>query len=153
MDELVKFAKRELALLRSSDEPDEMQDVIEKHVLDIVQMFADAGHSGSSANYTINILEKVLRFEPVTPLTGADDEWTDLDYDGDMKAQNKRCGHVFKRADGTTYDSEAIIFQHQDGTCFTSGNSRKNITFPYRPSREYVKVDEQGNPLNMEQSK
>ncbi len=37
----------------------------------------------------------------MTPLTGADDEWTALDYGPDMAAQNKRCPHVFGARDGT----------------------------------------------------
>lgn len=151
-DVMISFAKEELRRLRSSNEPDEMQDMIDKHVLAIVQLFSDEGHSGSSAPYVVNILEKVLRFEPVTPLTGDDAEWTELNYGGDMKAQNKRCGHVFKRADGTAYDSEARIFEHADGTCYTSRDSRKDITFPYRPTREYVKVDNDGNVITQEQT-
>lgn len=144
MSNLVDFAKRELAILRSSDEPDDMQDMIDTHLLAIVQLFADEGHSGSSASYTISILEKILRFEPVTPLTGGDNEWVVLDYDSDMMAQNNRCPHVFKRADGTAYDSEAYIFEDEGGSCFTSKDSRKDITFPYRPTQIRVKVDAQG---------
>ena len=151
-DVMISFAKEELRRLRSSDEPDEMQDMIDKHVLAMVQLFSDEGHSGSSASYSVAILEKVLRFEPVTPLTGDDEEWTILEYDDDMRAQNKRCSHVFRRADGTAYDIEARIFQHEDGTCYTSRDSRKDITFPYRPTREYVKVDNDGNVITQEQT-
>lgn len=138
MSEMINFAKRELALLRSSDEADEMQDMMDNHILDIVQRFSDEGHSGFSAGHAVSILEKVLRFEPVTPLTGADDEWTKLDYGENMAAQNKRCSHVFKRADGTAYDCEAVIFREPSGACFTSKDSSRDITFPYRPTREYV---------------
>lgn len=137
-DVMIDFAKRELATLRSSDEPNEMQDMIEKHVLEMVKLFSDEGHSGSSASYTISILEKVLRFEPITPLTGEEDEWTELGYGPDMFAQNKRCSHVFKRADGSAYDCEAVIFRDPDGSCFTSKGSSRDVTFPYRPTREYV---------------
>ncbi len=139
MGNLMDHAKREMALLRSG-EPDEMQDAIDKCVFDIVAVFHEQGHSGSSAPYVISCVEKVLRFEPITPLTGADDEWTLLDFGGDMVAQNKRCGHVFRRADGTAYDSEGRIFREPDGSCFTSKDSRVDITFPYRPTREYVDV-------------
>jgi len=139
-DVMIDYAKEELRRLRSDDgEADEMQDMLEKHVLEIVQLFSNAGHSGFSASYTVNILEKLLRFEPITPLSGDDDEWTVLGYGGgDMMAQNRRCGHVFKRDDGTAYDSEAIIFREPSGSCFTSKDSRRDVTFPYRPTREYV---------------
>lgn len=140
MSNMVEFAKNELRLLRSGNEPDEMQDMMDAHIVGMVEKFADQGHSGFSASYAVGILEKVLRFEPVTPLTGEDDEWTALDYGDDMAAQNKRCSHVFKRKDGTAYDIEAVIFENADGSRFTSKGSRRNITFPYRPTREYVKV-------------
>lgn len=138
MSNLLAHAKHELSLLRGGDEPDEMQDAIEAHILKMVELFADEGHTGMSAGYAIQILEKVLRYEPITPLTGADDEWTDLEYAPDMKYQNKRCGHVFKGADGRAYDSEGRIFRDPDGSCYTSQGSRVYIEFPYTPKREYV---------------
>lgn len=138
MGQMLEFAKEELRRLRSSDEPDEMQDMMDAHILRMVQTFSDEGHSGFSAGYAISILEKVLRFEPVTPLTGADDEWNEVSSGPDMTHQNRRCGHVFKRADGTAYDSEAVIFRDPSGACYTSRDSRRDITFPYQPTREYV---------------
>lgn len=139
MSNMVDFAKEELRRLRG-DDPDEMQDMMDAHILRMVQAFADEGHSGFSASYAVSILEKVLRFEPITPLTGDEDEWCALDYEPDMAAQNKRCSHVFRRSDGTAYDIEAVIFRDSDGACFTSGDSRRDISFPYRPAREYVDV-------------
>lgn len=139
MSNLLKHAEHELALLRGKDaEPDEMQDAIEQHILAMVKLFSEEGHSGSSASYAIQILEKVLRFEPVTPLTGEDDEWNDLGYAPDMKYQNKRCGHVFKGEDGRAYDGEGIIFRDPDGSCYTGAGSRVYIEFPYRPTKKYV---------------
>lgn len=138
---LVLHAQRELALLRTGDEPDPMQDAIEANVIAIVRAFASEGHSGSSAAYTLYIIKKVLAFEPVTPLSGADDEWMSLGYDDDMEAQNTRCSHVFKRADGTAYDSQARVFEDPDGSRWTNSDSRVDITFPYIPTQEIVKRD------------
>jgi hypothetical protein len=140
MSNLEDYAKRELALLRRpGDEPDEMQDAIEANILKMVAMFAYEGHSGSSASYTISILEKILRFEPVTPLTGADDEWNEIDPDC---FQNNRCGRVFKDSkDGQAYDSQGRVFTDPDGYSYTSTDSRVPVTFPYRPKIEYVQVE------------
>lgn len=129
----ISFAKSELARIRSS-EPDEMQDAIEKHVLKMVRAFSDEGHSGSSASYTIGILEKVLRFEPLTPLTGDDDEWNEV---GEGYWQNRRCSHIF-RDDTGTYDSQGRVFVEPDGCAYTSRESRVYVTFPYTPKTEYV---------------
>lgn len=133
----IMFAKHELSLLRDpTGEPDHMQDAIEEHVLKMVRAFSDEGHSGSSASYAIGILEKVLRFEPVTPLTGADDEWNEV---GEGHWQNRRCGHVFKDADGRAYDGNGRVFVDPDGCAYTNRDSRVYITFPYRPVTQYVR--------------
>jgi hypothetical protein len=132
---LYRHAERELPATG-----DEMHDSMSQDLREIVLVFGTQGHSGFSAGYARHALEKLLAFEPLLPLTGDDDEWVTLDYDGDMQAQNKRCSHVFKRRDGTAYDSEGIVFEDEDGSCFTSGGSRVDITFPYTPKRTYVKV-------------
>ena len=136
---LVEFARDELARI-GSGEPDEMQEAMNAHILRMVETFADEGHSGFSAAYAVGILQRLLRFEPLTPLTGEEDEWVVLDYGDEMAAQNKRCPHVFRRADGTAYDGEAVIFREPSGACFTNSDSRRDITFPYTPAREYVDV-------------
>ena len=150
---LLDFAKRELDLVgMTEDNPDEMNQMMRKHILHMVEEFSDEGHSGFSAAYAINILEKLLRFEPLTPLTGSDEEWNRLDYSpDDMKSQNKRCSHVFKGVDGRAYDSEGIIFydwvkDEETGQLrkshFTGSGSRVYIEFPYVPTREYRERDE-----------
>lgn len=128
---------------------DEMQEMICKHVMKLLEVFADEGHSGSSAPYAINLFKQLASFEPVAPLTGEDWEWTDVsEYGGRDDGplfQNKRCGHVFKDNDGA-YDSDGIIWYdwHTDEetgekykTHFTSRESRVPVTFPYTPKREY----------------
>lgn len=119
---------------------DEMQNMMRAHLIRMGQLFAAEGHSGFSASYALAALEKLLNFEPLGPLTGEPDEWVWLDYGEEMKAQNKRCGHVFMRVDGTAYDSEGRIFREPDGCCFTSKGSAVDIAFPYTPTREYVDV-------------
>ena|SRR5690554_3155914 len=119
---------------------DEMQNMMRAHLVRMGQLFALEGHSGFSANYAIAALGRLLNFEPWGPLTGEEDEWKWIDYGDEMKAQNKRCGHVFMRADGTAYDSLGRVFRHPDGACFTSKGSAVDITFPYTPKREYVDV-------------
>lgn len=131
---------------------DEMQEDICKHVLNLLQVFSDEGHSGSTAPYTVNVFSKLAMFEPLVPLTGEDWEWHEVD---NGMLQNRRCGHVFKE-NGKAFDVQGIIFQedHTDPetgetftTSFTSYKSRVDVTFPYTPTRTYVKVDKDGNPL------
>lgn len=116
-----------------------MQDRIRDSVLNVAAVFALEGHSGSSAPYTVGLIEKALSFEPFGPLTGAEAEW-DEPYDGEGTRQNKRCSHVFQDASGAAYDIEGRIFSEPGGVCFTNSESRVPVTFPYTPKREYVDV-------------
>jgi hypothetical protein len=129
---------------------DEMQGWVCDHVLKLLDAFADEGHSGSSAPYTINIFSKLAKFEPIVPVTGEDWEWVDVD---DGTYQNKRCSHLFKQADrfdGQAYDIDGKIFwewykSDLDGgeiskSSFTNSDSAVPIEFPYTPKTEYVFV-------------
>lgn len=110
---------------------------IQENVIELLRVFSEQGHSGSSAPYCIRMFEKLANFEPLVPLTGADDEWNEVS--GGVW-QNNRCSHVFKEADGRAYDMDGRIFRQPDGCCFTNRDSRVYITFPYTPTREYVDV-------------
>lgn len=138
---LVTFAENELNILIDKCEDEEakgMQKLISNDILQIVEVFSQQGHSGFSANYAINLINKLLRYEPISPLTGADDEWNKLDYADNIKYQNKRCPRVFKDAEGKAYDIEGKIFS-EDGECwYTSKESKVFIEFPYIPKTEEV---------------
>lgn len=132
----IEYAKRELAKIGGENEP--MQALMNKNILEIIEVFSNQGHSGFSANYALSALERLLRFKPLAPLTGEDDEWNEV-YDGTY--QNKRCSSVFKHKDGTVTDNDAIVVSDNGGiTWFTSGSFRKEITFPYAPPTHAEKV-------------
>ena len=147
MSNLEKYAKNELELAGFYDDDAFYgKGVMAEAVLKLIRILGDEGHSGASASFAISIFEKLARFEPLTPLTGEDDEWADQGY----TFQNKRCMHVFKDSkDGQAYDIEGIVFydlikkQNDNGivetaksyyTCF---QSRVPVTFPYVPTKEY----------------
>ena len=123
----------------------EMQGMICDHVLKLLQVFSDEGHSGSSAPYAANMFKKLAMYEPIAPLTGEDWEWTLLDYGVDPKWQNKRCSRVFKDADGVAYDIEGIVFydwfedenHERHKSHYTCRESRVPVTFPYTPTTVY----------------
>lgn len=141
---LVLHAENELNILLNKcedEEGKELQKVMNNDILEIVEAFSNQGHSGVSAGYAISLLQKLLKYEPITPLTGNDDEWNKLDYGDDIKYQNKRCSRVFKNADGQAYDSEGKIFSDDGGkSWYQSKDSRVNITFPYIPHTEKIIV-------------
>ena len=90
---------------------DEYNAAMRKHILGMVKLFSKEGHSGFSAPYAIDILSKVLRFKPLSPLTGEDDEWNNVrDYGGEPHYQNKRLSSVFKDANGDVYNIDGKVF-------------------------------------------
>lgn len=137
---IIEYAESELALIgMGKDTEDEMNKAMHDHIITMVKAFADEGHSGMSAGYALSILKRVLAYEPLTPLTGNDDEWIDHGH----CMQNKRCSRVFKQADrfdGQPYDIEGRVFREPNGSCYTSRDSCVLVTFPYTPKTEYVDV-------------
>lgn len=132
---------------------DEMQEMICNHVLALLAVFSDEGHSGSTAPYAINLFSKLAKFDPIVPLTGEDWEWSNVsDVSGSETYQNKRCSAVFKSADrfnGQPYYIEGKVFwewykSDEDGkmskSSYTGRDSHVPIEFPYTPKTEYVFV-------------
>ncbi len=128
---------------------DEMQEAICNHVLELIKVFSDEGHSGSTAPYTIDLFKKLAMFEPIVPLTGEDWEWTEIarEMSGSNNGtvyQNKRCSRVFKDDDGA-YDIDGKVFYNwytnENGKRFksyyTSRDSRVPVSFPYTPTTVY----------------
>lgn len=147
----LRHARDEWAItfpLTGDPDGDRMQARMGQNVLDMVATFGLQGHSGFSASYAQRYIEKALRFEPFSPLTGADSEWGEpFDYNG--CSQNKRLSRVFRDADGRAYDTEGKVFEEPSGSRYTGKGSRVYITFPYTPTTEIVKVDENGEPIHV----
>lgn len=143
MSSLVEHAKREFLALGYKpidEEEDGPNKWIQENVLELLRVFSEQGHSGSSAPYCVGMFKKLAMYEPLGPLTGEDNEWHEV---GDGVFQNTRCSHVFKQADrfdGQAYDINGRIFREPNGACYTSSESRVPVTFPYTPKSEYVDV-------------
>jgi len=136
------FARREL--LAAGMDPDGPEDDpntwMAQGTLALIALFAEQGHSGSSAPFAIKLFSKLAAQEPWGPLKGDDAEWMEV---GPGVFQNLRCSHVFKQADrfdGQAYDLDGRIFREPSGACYTSRDSMVPITFPYTPTRVYVDV-------------
>lgn len=125
---------------------DEMQKMICEHVIKLLDVFADEGHSGSSAPYAISLFEKLVKFEPIAPLTGEDWEWTEV---AEGVFQNKRASRVFKQFDrfsGQAYDIDGKVFWEwyvdeagdKHKSYYTCSESHTPVEFPYTPTTEYV---------------
>lgn len=134
---------------------DEMQKDICLNILGLLAVFENAGHSGSSAPYTINLFTRLAMFKPIAPLTGEDWEWEHVyDHpDTGPTYQNKRCSSVFKDKNGA-YDIDGIVFwdwyKNDEGemrkSYFTGYGSRVPVTFPYakpdKPKYQFSPTEE-----------
>lgn len=135
--DLHDYAVREMDNAWPESEP--MQDTIKQGILDIIDVFSAQGHSGMSAVYTLNILNRLLRWKPISPLTGEDDEWNEPYGYGlgtEVCQQNKRCSSVFRRNfdNATAYDIDGKVFSDDGGkTFYSTFESRIPVTFPYTP--------------------
>lgn len=110
MSNLELHAKKEMEIAGLFGKDSDYGGLLGEAVMKMVKVFADEGHTGLSANMAINIFQKVARFEPLTPLTGADNEWMEV---GPGIFQNTRCSHVFKEG-GEAYDSNGKIFREPE---------------------------------------
>jgi len=152
---LLSYAESELDRIGMTDDGD-MNGMMRKHLLHMVEEFSKEGHSGFSASYALQCLEKLLRFKPLSPLTGEDDEWYEHNYGESGKTyQNKRCSSVFKESkDGEAYDIDGRVFwewyrDEETGepvkSYYTNRDSRVFVTFPYdvpdKPIYEYRQSD------------
>jgi hypothetical protein len=100
MSNLVDHARRELELI--GEEP-----WIVEGLLKVVEAFAEMGHSGGSASIAIPMINSLLQFQNLSPLTDDADEWirhTEEVWGAKGGVwQNKRNPEAFSNDGGKTY--------------------------------------------------
>jgi hypothetical protein len=114
---LIEQAKSEMAR-NNFDEEDS------RVMIEILEKFFGQWDSGGAVYAAAPVLQRLIAGKPLSPLTGADDEWVVHDFDDDCYAQNVRCSSVFKRRDGSAYDIASGL--------------RVPVTFPYWPDKAEV---------------
>ena len=143
---LMKHAKKELERIGAfSEEGDFYGGMTGKAVMELVETFSKQMHSIMSANIVLQLFNRVANWEPLSPLQGTEDEWSDLIDSYDGSRQNKRCSRVFMSKDGQGYDIRGKIFREPDGVCYTSKDSTVPVTFPYTPKTKYIDVPKQAD--------
>lgn len=143
---MIEWAKSELDRLLVDGDEDGMQKEINKDILDIVDKFANQGHSGFSASYALGIIKNLLAWKPITPINGEDDEWCEPYYG--TTQQNKRCSAVFRENydNSTAYYIDGKVFSDDGGkTWFSKGGrgSSTPVVFPFTvPEKpEYIIIE------------
>ena len=118
----------------------DMQKLMCDQVIELLDVFSSHGHSGSSYGYAISLFDKLARFKLITPLTGKDDEWNDVNED---YTQNNRLSSVFKESSGKSYDIDGRVYwewyENEEGEVykshFSKGGDRFYIKFPYEQKK------------------
>lgn len=142
-----KHAKAEMEAL-AKHTPDHVLKGMEEEIVALADAFGRSGQSGGSYGYVAEALSIIVKTtcmqEPVTPLTGEDDEWGDIsEMAGEPMLQNKRCTSLFKKGDIVTC-VEAVVFV-ADNHAF-SGNvegisSVQAVkSFPFVPKTFHIPV-------------
>lgn len=116
---LVPHARRELELAHLFDPDADYGGLVAGGVLDLVRLFASQGHSGGSAMLTLELFDRLARFDVLTPLTGHPAEWMEV---GDGMFQSRRKSSTFWRAgEATWYDLDDV----QNGQAMTPNQPKE----------------------------
>lgn len=117
---IIERAKTELVAVNFGEDDSRV-------MIEIMEKFFDQWDSGGAVFVVAPILQRLIAGKPLSPLTGADDEWVDMsEYSREDQRpyfQNVRCSSVFKTPEGT-YDINVA--------------GRPLITFPYWPDHAEV---------------
>lgn len=139
------FAEEELNAIGYTPDCEVPNRWMRENVLELLKVFGEQGHSGSSAPHCIALFTKLADYKPLSPVT--DDGWVEI---GDSVLQHKRCSALFKEKGGKAYYIDAIIWRTPHsaygGTAkLPKGDvvtSRQFVKFPFVPKTFYVDVDE-----------
>lgn len=94
---LVSHARRELEKLGNDEE-------FNASIIAAVKAFSSYGHSGGSASVAIPLLNNLLNYKNLSPLTDDPKEWNNVsDISGEELWQSSRCADAFSHDGGKTY--------------------------------------------------
>jgi len=161
---LKEFAKTELDLLKSSEEKEkELQETINDGILNVVEAFEKEYITPLTSNYMISILERLLRFKPITAIENNESDWLGLrtEKDGTKIFYHKRCNSVHKYVSPDNeveyLDADAVICSEDGGASWDNYEAYQGKigNFPYYPPIDPLKlyllnsgkVDEDGKTL------
>ena len=129
---LHEHAVNELSLI---DDGSEEQQWVNKSIINIVDAFADQGHSGFSAKYSLNLLSRLLNFYPINPITDSEDEWGKWHGpEGKKSRQAKRYSALFQDEDGSVYDINRISKRYEGHMDSSWYGPSYYVKLPYLPN-------------------
>lgn len=143
-----KHAKVEIEAL-AKNTPDHVLKGMEEEIVALADAFGRSGQSGGLAPYVSEVISRIVRAlcmqEPVSALTGEDDEWEEIAKDeAEPLYQNKRCSALFKIGPRIRYIN-AVTFVDENGNGFggvIEGISSVQLvkSFPFKPKTFLINV-------------
>lgn len=119
---LISHAEKELRLAGFCDKDSDYGGMLSQAVLRMVYVFAAEGHSGFSANYTLQLFNEVARFRTLTPISSDPSEWRQV---GPNDWQNIRDSRCFSADGGKTwynYEDCQYVVKDENGATFTTSH-------------------------------
>lgn len=109
----IERAKRELKLAGYNPDFDrkdikttqDYADQVAHSVVELLEVFSKQGHSGMSANFTLQLFDRLVRHKALTELTDNPEEWEDMtEQSGRTCYQSNRQPSCFSEDMKTYYD-------------------------------------------------
>lgn len=127
MSNLLEHFRKEVEILHKKYPGEGL--VIDPYIKELealIEVFANEGHSGASAGFCgpiiADTIKKALAFEPLSGLTGEDEEWVEvgMEYGSPEPCyQNKRNSAVFKDSkEGKPYYLDGLIWKEEGHGCW-----------------------------------
>lgn len=136
-ENLAAHARRELQLAGMFDKEVEGSEaagswnrLCAEAVMELMEVFAEQGHSGFSASMTQDLFSRLSKYEALTELTDNPDEWNDISemQSGEPGWQSQRSPSCFSEDGGKSYwdiNEEYYIREDEDGERFSGGLSEE----------------------------
>lgn len=152
---LVDHAQRELQLAGMFDEEVDGSEAMgswnklcAEAVLELMEVFAEQGHSGFSASMTQDLFSRLSKFEALTELTDNPDEWNDISemQSGEPGWQSQRNPSCFSGDGGKTYwdvnEDYYLREDEEDGMVYSGGLSEEEWkNRPIHQSKHFEKKE------------
>jgi hypothetical protein len=122
MSNLEKHAEFELRRAGLFDKDADYGGMLAPAIMKLIKIFADEGHSGMSAAWSLQIFQRLASFKALTPLTNNAVEWNDVsEMSGAPMWQSTRQSTCFSTDGGKTYydldeikDGEKVMRTSED---------------------------------------
>lgn len=159
---LTEHAKDELTRAGLFNQDSDYDGMLGTAVLELIEKFAAQGHSGYSAHLTIDLFQRLAKFQTLTPITSDPSEWMCVSeyFEGKSIHQNRRNPAVFSNDGGKTWYNiddlhNSRWFKIKNGTqrfIYQTGQFIKYKIFRAKRKQSELTIAEFAQPLPPEEN-